>query len=121
MKKFSLYLLVSIIISALFVSCEPEETVFDEALLYGKWKSGTEYWKYFSDGTGYTWDTADDVTEAEAQNFTWTLEASDLTQIHVIEMGGTISKYYTVTELTASTLKYKDDFNKVFSFTKVSN
>ncbi|MFT3740149.1 MAG: lipocalin family protein [Breznakibacter sp.] len=120
MKKLKLYLLTSVMLSALLVSCE-EETVYDETFLYGKWKSGTEYYRYFNDGTGYTWDTSDDVTEEEAQDFTWTLEASDLTQIHIIEMGGTVPKYYTVTELTSTTLKYKDDFGKSFSFSKVSD
>jgi hypothetical protein len=35
-------------------------------------------------------------------------------------MGGTVPKVYTVTELTETTLKYKDDFGGSFSFTKVS-
>lgn len=118
MKNFKLFLTASVLLTMLFVSCEPEDTVFDETLLYGKWVSGTVHYKYMSDGTGYTWDTADDVTEAEAQDFTWTLEGSDLTQIHILEMGGTVPKYYTVTVLTATTLKYKDDFGSSFSFTK---
>ena len=67
-----------------------------------------------------TWDEADDVTEDEAQLFTWTLVESELTHIHILEMGGTVPKVYTVTELTATSLKYKDDFGKSFSFTKVS-
>ena len=97
-----------------------EEESFDESLLIGKWQSGTLFYKYLADGTGGTWDTSDDVTEAEAQAFTWTLVKSELTHIHVLEIGGSVPKVYTVTELTATSLKYKDDFGVNFSFTKVS-
>ncbi|HNX78912.1 MAG TPA: hypothetical protein PKJ24_03470 [Prolixibacteraceae bacterium] len=97
-----------------------DETTWDETLLYGKWKSGTLWYKYVSDGTGKTWDTADDVSEAEAQSFTWTLVQSELTHIHIMQMGTTVPKVYTVTELTSTTLKYKDDFNVSHSFTKVN-
>ena len=93
--------------------------MYDETLLYGKWQSGTLYYKYFSDGTGKTWDTADDVLESEAQSLTWTLVKSELTHIHILEMGTTVPKFYTVTELTSATLKYKDSFNVSYSFTKV--
>jgi hypothetical protein len=120
MKKTLFYLTAFLVISFLAVSCEPAEETFDESLLIGKWQSGTLFYKYLTDGTGGTWDTSDDVTEAEAQFFTWTLVKSTLTQIHVLEMGGSVPKVYTVTELTATSLKYKDDFGVAFSFTKIS-
>ncbi len=120
MKKTLFYLTMFIVVSLLAVSCEPEEESFDESLLIGKWKSGTLYYKYLADGTGGTWDTSDDVTEEEAQAFTWTLVKSELTHIHILEMGGKVPKIYTVTELTATSLKYHDDFGVNFSFTKVS-
>jgi len=119
-KKTLFYLTAFFVISFLSVSCEPTEESFDETLLPGKWQSGTLFYKYLADGTGGTWDTADDVTEAEAQDFTWTLVEAELTHIHILEMGGTVPKVYTVTELTETTLKYKDDFGGSFSFTKVS-
>jgi hypothetical protein len=119
-KKTICYLMTVIVISFLAVSCEPTEQSFDETLLIGKWQSGTLYYKYLADGTGGTWDTADDVTEAEAQAFTWTLVKSELTHIHVLETGGSVPKVYTVTELTSTSLKYKDDFGVNFSFTKIS-
>jgi hypothetical protein len=121
MKKILTILVSCILISTLFTSCEEEEPYYDDALLIGKWKSGTLFYKYLNNGTGTTWDTGDDVTEAEGQEFTWALEKSELTHIHIIEMGGTVPKVYTVTELTSSTLKYKDDFGKTYSFIKVSN
>ena len=119
MKKISSCFIVCIIIAFLMASCENEEVFFDEALLVGKWQSGTLYYKYLAEGTGGTWDVGDDVTEEEAQEFTWTLVESELTHIHILEIGGTVPKVYTMDELTATTLKYHDDFGKNFTFTKV--
>lgn len=104
--------------SLLFNSCEEEESSFQESFLVGKWVSGTVYYKYVSNYTGATWDTSDDVTEEEAQAFTWTLVKSELTHIHII-VGGNVPKVYTVTELTTNSLKYKDNFGKSYSFTKI--
>ena len=119
--KSSLYFMIGMVISLLVISCQPELTSFDQSLLTGKWKSGTLYYKYLANGSGGTWDTKDNVTEAEAQAFTWTLVKAELTHIHVLQMGGTVPKVYTVTELTATSLKYHDDFGVNFAFTKVSN
>lgn len=119
-KKLLFRLSFCLAVILLAVSCQKEEEPFDQSLLIGKWKSGTVYYKYLSDGSGGTWDTADDVTEEEAQAFTWTLVKDVLTHIHILEMGGTVPKVYTVTELTSTTLKYHDDFGADFSFTKVS-
>jgi len=119
-KKTLLRITLFVGICLLAVSCEPETTTFDSSLLTGKWQSGTLFYKYLADGNGSTWDTADDVTEAEAQKFTWTLVDADLTHIHILEIGGSVPKVYTVTELTSTSLKYEDDFGVKFSFTKVS-
>ena len=119
MKKILTYLSACAVIAILAVSCEKEPVSFDQTLLYGKWRSGTLYYKYFANGTGGTWDTGEDVQEEDAQDFTWTLEYAELTHIHILEIGGTVPKVYTVTELTSTTLKYHDDFGVNWSFTKV--
>jgi hypothetical protein len=119
MKKTLRYLTMLTVVTLLAVSCTELETTYDQTLLTGKWQSGTLFYKYLADGTGGTWDTSDNVTEAEAQAFTWTLVKDLLTQIHILEIGGSVPKVYTVTELTATSLKYHDDFGVSFSFTKV--
>ncbi|MDA3780426.1 MAG: hypothetical protein PF487_09460, partial [Bacteroidales bacterium] len=81
-------------------------------------KSGTLFERYDSDKTGVTWDTSDDVTEEEGQEFTWTITIDQLEQIHIIENGGKIPKLYTITELTAASLKYEDAYGNTKSFTK---
>lgn len=120
MKKIIISLVAVALTALMLVSCEEFEQ-FDESLLIGKWESGTLYYRYFGDGTGYTWDEGDDVTEEEAQDFTWTLMNSELTQNHILEIGGTVPKLYTVLELTSTSLVYEDDFGKRFSFTRVDN
>ncbi len=119
MKKTLRYLTMFTVVTLFAVSCTKIDITYDQTLLTGKWQSGTIFYKYFADGSGGTWDTADDVTEAEAQAFTWTLVNDLMTHIHVLEMGGSVPKIYTVTELTATSLKYHDDFGVNFSFTKV--
>ena len=122
MKKLIVCLMVCFSFSLLFNSCEVEETSFDESLLIGKWVSGRVYYKYLSNYSGKTWDTSDDVTEAEAQSYTWTLVQSELTHIHILETGeNVLPKVYTVTQLTPTTLRYQDDFGKSYSFTKTAN
>ncbi len=115
------YILASVLlVSMLLYSCQKDDnTSYDETLLYGKWQSGTLYYKYLSDHTGSTWDTKDDVHEDEAQPFTWQLVNSELRQTHPGDMGQVVLKYYTITELTSKTLKYKDSYNS-YSFTKVN-
>jgi hypothetical protein len=118
MKK--LFCILSCIgIVFIFNSCE-KETEIDASLLPGKWKAGTYYEVYNANNTGYFWDENDDMSEDEGkktQTFTWTLEKSDLTQIHDMQVGQTkVPVQYTVTELTSTTLKYKDSY----SFTRVN-
>jgi len=115
MKKFVGCMIV--FLALVFNSCQKEPDIFNESYLIGKWVSGTVHYKYLSDHSGTTWDTADDVTEAEGQPFTWSLDKSELTQIHIIT-GGSVPKVYTVTVLTASSLKYKDSFGTSYSYTK---
>jgi hypothetical protein len=123
MKRFAL-IFVSIAATVLSItSCSSDDDdvnpSFDETLIIGKWKSGTLYERYDLDYSGATWDTADDVTEAEAQNFTWTITKDQLEQIHIIENGGKVPKVYTITNLTSTTLEYEDAYGKSKSFSKI--
>ena len=117
--SFAIIALTAIIVS--MSSCSPDTDIeFEKTLLYGKWQEADtqNFEVYKEDGTGYTWDEADDVTEAEAQPFEWTLEGDALTHIHIMEMCASIPKIYTVTKLTATELAYEDDFGKTHTFNK---
>ena len=120
MKRLTFVILSIALVMLFTTSCkkEEEEVSFDETLIIGKWKSGTLFERYDSDKSGATWDTADNVTEAEGQVFTWTIVKDQLEQIHIIENGGKIPKVYTITSLTASTLEYKDAYGTIKTFSK---
>ena len=118
---FSLVLLVFIML----YSCQREDKKsFDETLLIGKWVEGTEYYKYEANHTGGYWDISDGYYEEDALPFTWLLERSKLSLIHIgsVDGGGGIAapENFTVTELTRATLKVIDDLdNRRRTFTKV--
>ena len=127
MKKKILVLSVSVVFAVAFTACEDKS--FDADLLIGKWSrtspyataenQGSEFYRYDKGGTGAHWDTADDVSEEEAQTFSWRLEKDLLTIEHDKEIDSTtVPKHYTLTVLNASTLTYKDDFGKSYTFKK---
>lgn len=116
---YTLFLLFSL------SACQPNEELptveYDITDLYGKWESGTEYYVYNSNGTGYTWDEGEGVYEEEAQPFTWEVDESEMIHVHKMEMGGDVPMYYIITELTSSTLRYYDAYNEkdTYTFIKV--
>ena len=124
MKDFKLLFISILAVSAIILSmssCSPDTDVeFDQTLLTGKWQENNSlvFEVYGKDGSGYTWDEADDVTEAEAQPFTWGLNGNILTQVHTMEMGGNVPKVYTVTKLTATELIYEDNYGNKHTFWK---
>ena len=106
-----------------FSSCELPAS-FNEDFLIGKWErpssnNGLECYRYDANHNGVTWDTGDDVSEAEGQPFTWSVESATMTHIHIMKMGGKIPKTYTLLTLNDSTLSYKDDYGVSFTFIKV--
>lgn len=97
----------------------------DESDLVGLWYNDAnpqEFWRYYPNGDGYTWDESEDVHENEAQVFEWTLEDGKLTQYHIISISGSkIPKGpYTIVEMSRSHMAYKDSYKKI-SFTRVSD
>lgn len=130
MKQLTNYILVIVLVAIGFSSCTPDNDIYDETLLLGKWEREyfdkdlnqqvKEYYRYDSNKKGVTWVPSEDITEEEAQAFTWSLVKSELTHIHIMESGSAgVPKVYTVTELSASTLRYKDGFKNTFTYIKV--
>lgn len=120
MKKH-LFLIIGYLLMVFVSSCNPtENTDVDANQIYGKWRDGTVYERYDSDGTGVTWDTADDVTEEEAQPFSWTLNDTRLTQEHHGEMSFAVYKQFNVTKLDANNFNYEDDYGFGHNFVRVN-
>ena len=91
---------------------------FDASMLYGRWQEGSVYERYDESGMGATWDVSDDVSEAEAQLFKWSLDGAMLVHEHIGTFV-TVPKVYTVTQLDATQLTYSDDYGKTHYFVKV--
>ena len=104
----------------------------DKETMYGKWmtddatyyrfdRSSTQYQLFDSTTVsvnGARWKPSDDVSEAEAQPFIWSLDGSDLTVTTQMFMGGKIPKVYTVTSQTASSMTWKDSYGNSIQLTK---
>ncbi len=110
---------VILLLSAgLLAACKKD---FDENLMLGKWREGTEYYRYDTEHEGATWDTGDDVSEEEATIFTWEINGDRLCHYHRFSVGSAIvPKTYTLTKLTESALQYHDDTGKEHNYVKVN-
>ena len=97
-----------------------EKIKVDPDLLIGLWRSGSMYYRYNEDGTGRTWDAAEDIKEEEASHFTWTVDKTVFTHLHQMEISSAIiPKQYQITKLNLQTLAYEDEFGMTFVFKKV--
>ena len=94
-----------------------EDETYDVDLLIGLWQNGTIHYRFNDDGSGVTWDTADDVLESEGSKFTWEINKNRLTHFHQMEIGGIIPKAYKITKLDLMNLE--DDFGVKTTFIKL--
>jgi hypothetical protein len=119
MKKL-LFLLLGIVLMLGVSSCNGIDLNedFDATMLYGRWQEGTVYERYDETGLGATWDVSDDVGEAEAQLFKWSLDGSQLVHEHIGTFV-TVPKVYTVSQLNETQLTYVDDYGKTHYFLRV--
>ncbi len=108
------------------VACGGNETHINvqEDQLYGLWRKNNtqEYWRYKSDGTGVTWDEGDDITEEESNlTYSWTINGDRLTHVFTGAQGNqAVPKVYTVTEISSTSMQWKDDYSMEYSLTKVN-
>lgn len=92
---------------------------FDSDLLIGVWKEDELYYRYNEDGTGVTWDLADDVLEDEGTEIDWTLEYDQFVHYYHMEIGGIIPKTYNMKVLELDYMEYEDDYGVNHKFNKV--
>jgi len=124
MKKIIICLFACLSISLVFNSCSKDEASFDESLLIGTWQlsttDGYEYYHYKTGGVGVYW--YEGTTEVpDGRDFKWTLDKADLILTHESQSGTfEAPEYFTVTSLTSTTFKYKDDFGATYTLTKIS-
>lgn len=123
MRKMLRYTVCMALALVALTSCVPDMGMPDFSVddIYGKWRSGTLFYRYDVGYEGVTWDTADDVAEEEGQRFTWEIAGDDMTHIYIMEMGASVPKTYVIDELTPSVLRYHDDYGKSYRFSKVND
>lgn len=130
MKKSFIGLAIIAIVAG-FASCNKSSVSFSESDLHGKWQEEDKnaYMKFLveKDTTttmkergyhwGYEWDEGDGVYEKDVLNekygngwFLYVLEGDQFTQYHKMSNDGAyIPKEYTITALTNTDLKFKDN------------
>ena len=123
LKEILRGLLCAVLALSVLVCCSPDPIpTFSVKDIYGKWRSGTVYYRYNHNYEGVTWDESDDVYESEGQRFRWEIAGGDMTHIYMMEMGeAAIPKPYVIDELTPTVLRYHDDYGKYYKFDKVGN
>ena len=97
-----------------------QSKIYSPALLTGIWKKGSLQQQYRADGTGLRWDEADDVSHAEAQGFSWTMDSNCLTLYFTMTLGGIVPKEYLVTYVDEESLVYKDAYGTSYMWDKVT-
>lgn len=108
-------IIMMLIAAFAMTSCSKDNETSNQELIVGRWKSvsANYYEVYNSDGTGKMWDEDDDVTEDEADTFTWQLEDNDkskFTQIINFHSGsGSLPQMCNILVLTESSFSYNND------------
>lgn len=101
-------------------STRKQSKIYSPTLLTGIWKKGSLQQQYRADGTGLRWDESDDVTHAEAQGFSWTMDSNCLTLYFTMTLGGIVPKEYVVTYADEESLVYKDAYGTSYMWDKVT-
>lgn len=128
MKKMKKnWLWMAVLAAMLLWGCgEKDHLEVDPSELYGAWvQSGSEYyWTFNSDGTGSLVNRGE-VAEGDDENgdFTWSLSDGDqlLAEFRGSgELGGIyIAKQYTITEITATALRWEDVYGRTTSLERI--
>jgi hypothetical protein len=121
-------MMMALVATALW-GCGEKETHLDvdPTLLYGRWqRTGTEYyWTFNADGTGNLVNRGV-VEEGDEDNgdFTWTLTDGDQLLVEFRgsgELGGIyIPKRYTIKEISTTTLRWVDIYDRTTNLTKIN-
>ena len=84
----------------------------NEAMIVGLWqKDGHIYYRFNADGTGHTWDIADDLSEDEASHFNWEAYDKAFMMTHKMKLRGIVPRYYELDRLNAFDLRFHDSYS----------
>ena len=106
-------------ITNLRIFARKQSTIYGSELRGGEWQRGSEHEQYMSDGSGRYWDTSDDVSREEAQDFRWTMDSNLLLFECRMKLGGLMYRRYVVTFVDDETLVYRDAYGGSYMWDKV--
>lgn len=105
-------------VTNLRVFARKQRVIYTPDMLVGGWSRGTIHEEYAADGTGLTWNTAEDVSRDEARRFQWTLDSNLLTLVYKLDYGGVVPKHYVVTFVDNENLSYSDNYGESYLWDK---
>lgn len=119
MKRFNVLRFTLFVLAAglLATAChtDNEGITVSEEQLYGVWqKNGTEeFWSYREDGTGHTWDRADDImneTDSGSVAYSWSISGDQLRhRFSGTNIGDMVVRTYTITAISASEMEREEE------------
>ncbi len=92
-----------------------EGITVSEEQLYGVWqKNGTEeFWSYREDGTGHTWDRADDImneTDSGSVAYSWSISGDQLRhRFSGTNIGDMVVRTYTITSINGGRMVREEE------------
>lgn len=88
-------------------------------MLVGLWQKDEHvFYRFNPDGTGHTWDVADDLTEEEASNFNWEAYEEAIMMTHKLRIRGIVPRYYELDCINAFDLRFHDNYSS-YAFERV--
>ena len=86
--------------------------------IVGQWFRGDLFEEFFSDGTGLTWDSSEDMCRDEAQQFEWELKEGELTITHNLTYGGFVRNVTYIAKVDSTQMLRYDKFGNSSVFKK---
>lgn len=81
-------------------------------MLVGLWQIDEHvFYRFNPDGSGHTWDVADDLTEEEASNFNWEAFEEAIMMTHKLRIRGIVPRYYELDCINAFDLRFHDNYS----------
>ena len=108
MKPRYVVIRIMVVVMLLFAGCRHDDGLEVSAeQVYGVWqKAGTqEYWSYREDGTGYTWDVADDIMhegDSGSVAYNWSITGGNRLRHQLVgtNIGNMVVRTHTITSIS---------------------
>lgn len=84
----------------------------NKELIVGLWQIDNHvFYRFNPDGTGHTWDVADDLTEEDASEFQWEAYKEAIMITHKLRLRGIVPRYYELDVLNEYDMRFHDSYS----------